>query len=111
MKKKIILIVSLIVLAASSTQSISAETESTLRGDANADGVINILDVTAIQRYCAKYESIGKKKNKVGADANNDGSITIEDATAIQRYCAEFNDNYNIGGIVYYEKYELPIIF
>ena len=62
-----------------------------LRGDADGDGEINILDATRIQRYLAGItpESDIDKK---AADADLDGSVTILDATRIQRFLADICD-------------------
>lgn len=61
-----------------------------LYGDSNADGKVNILDVTAIQRY-----KIGEQElNEYGmrcADVNHDGSITVRDATLIQMKLAKYD--------------------
>lgn len=59
-------------------------------GDANADGTLNILDVTAIQKYRVGECSL----NDYGlscADVNNDGSVTIRDATLIQMKLAKYD--------------------
>ena len=70
-----------------------------LRGDADADGSITIMDATVIQRILA------------GMSKDTDGSITVRcavtsdklnimDATAIQRYLAKFDDVHGIGETV-----------
>lgn len=61
----------------------------TLIGDANLDGVVNINDVTEIQRHLAEYKSLSKNA-KLNADFNKDGEITIEDCTSMQYYLAEY---------------------
>ena len=61
----------------------------TLLGDANLDGVVNINDVTEIQRYLAEYITLSKKA-QANADFNHDGKITIEDCTSIQYFLAEY---------------------
>ena len=61
----------------------------TLLGDANLDGIVNINDVTEIQRNLAEYISLSKTA-KANADFNQDGSITIEDCTSMQHYLAEY---------------------
>ena len=57
-------------------------------GDAKFDGIVNIADVTALQRYLAGLEGFDEYQ-KVLADFDHDGSITINDATWIQKYLAE----------------------
>lgn len=66
-----------------------------IRGDADCDGKVTILDATCIQRrlaalYTAKY-------NALSADADGDGSVNILDATRIQRFLADFHVPGNIG--------------
>ena len=66
------------------------ELDNPVYGDSNADGNVNILDATAIQRY-----KIGEQElNEYGircADVNHDGSITVRDATLIQMKIAKYN--------------------
>ncbi len=57
------------------------------KGDVNLDGVVNISDVTAVQKYIAKMLSLNDKQ-LAAADVTGDGSVDISDATAIQRYLA-----------------------
>ncbi len=53
-------------------------------GDANLDGVFNVLDATVIQRYKAGMDEIHIFRGKNYADVNKDGEVTIRDATLIQ---------------------------
>lgn len=64
-------------------------------GDANSNGVVEIMDATAIQRYIAAFSI--SAFNELTADVDQDGSVTIMDATKIQRYLASFSDNTQIG--------------
>lgn len=59
-------------------------------GDANGDGKLDILDVTAIQRHISEYEFLTGNKF-LAADCNCDGIITIDDATLLQRFFAEYD--------------------
>ena len=72
---------------AEGTQPVSAEDlvikAEHLRGDANGDGVVDITDVTTIQRYLAEYEV--PVFDETAADADLDGEVDIIDATLIQR--------------------------
>lgn len=69
-------------------------------GDANGDGLVNINDVTAIQRFKADMEVI-EGINLHAADVNGDGNVTIEDATILQRFFAEYDDiPYSIGEVM-----------
>ena len=69
------------------TQPVTAEDlvikAEALRGDANGDGVVDIVDVTTIQRYLAEYEV--PVFDATAADADLDGEVDIIDATLIQR--------------------------
>ena len=59
------------------------------RGDVNFDGVTDIRDVTAAQRFLAEYENLTQAQQEA-ADFNHTSTLTVEDATALQRYLAEF---------------------
>ena len=71
---------------------VSAES-SYVRGDADGDGKVTILDATAIQRSLAALPV--KSLNEKAADVDGDG-LTILDATAIQRYLAGFENTHSI---------------
>ena len=68
--------------------TVSAAFEPT--GDGNRDGMVNIKDVTAIQRYLADLESISAQ-HLILADTNGDGVVTIDDATHLQQYLSEYD--------------------
>lgn len=68
-------------------------------GDANGDGILNISDVTTIQRYSAELEAL-EGVCFLAADANQDGKVDVEDATAIQRYLAEYELENPIGEVI-----------
>ena len=59
-------------------------------GDTNLDGIINIRDVTAIQRHIAEIELFTEEQLSL-ADTNGDGVVDINDATHLQKYLAEFD--------------------
>ena len=65
-------------------------------GDADGDGVVNINDVTAIQRHVAEFEVLEDLQAKA-ADVNGDNSVSIEDATLVQQYLAEYEIDVPIG--------------
>ncbi len=67
-----------------------------LLGDANLDGVVNIKDVTAIQKYLVSIVSFTDNA-KLCADATRDGVINIKDATQIQKYIALLLGDTKIG--------------
>ncbi len=63
----------------------------TLFGDANLDGRLNILDATEIQRSLAEQCTLNVEQKKL-ADVDHDGKVTVLDATRIQCYLAELID-------------------
>ena len=66
-----------------------------LLGDADGDGLVTILDATAIQRHLANLET--KVFVESAADTSGNGDVDILDATAIQRWLANFPDYEAIG--------------
>ena len=59
-----------------------------LRGDADLDGIITVLDATLIQKHLAADAQLSENALK-NADADSDSSVTILDATHIQRFLAQ----------------------
>ena len=59
-----------------------------LLGDANGDGVVSVLDATAVQRYLAGYSVTAPEAADRLGDANLNGRADILDATCIQRWLA-----------------------
>ena len=72
-------------------------TESYIRGDANGDGHVTIMDATVIQRRLAEIPT--PSFDERAADVDGDG-LNITDATQIQRYLAEFDNIYHINETV-----------
>lgn len=101
-----ILVLTLAVSMAITAAAEVAQTESqNLRADANRDGIVNIFDVTRIQRYLA--ELVGEEDiDLIAADADEDGEVSIRDATRIQRYLAGLCD---MNGFVYDEYEGIPV--
>lgn len=62
-----------------------------VRGDANGDGIVSILDVTTIQQQLADLETMDKYEVEV-ADIDGDGELTITDASKIQVFIAKLVD-------------------
>lgn len=60
-------------------------------GDVNSDGVVNIIDVTQIQKYLNGYEDAIKSEDLLRADVNQDGLINECDCVTISRYLAGWN--------------------
>lgn len=59
-------------------------------GDVNFDGIINIKDVLALQRFMADFEMMSERQ-LMAADVNHDGEVTVEDATILQQYLAGYD--------------------
>ena len=57
-------------------------------GDVNGDGVVDISDVSLIQKYISLLVTPDEIDLKA-ADVNKDGKITVADATLIQKYIAK----------------------
>lgn len=74
----------------------NGDTQSALLGDVNGDGIITVVDVTAVQRYIAQMDSL-MDVYVSAADVNGDGTVDIIDATVLQKYLAEFELPYPIG--------------
>ena len=69
--------------------------EAPIKGDADGDGEVTVLDATAIQRKLAAYTATSF--NETAADADGDGRVTIIDATHIQRHIAGLPSPAGIG--------------
>ena len=57
-------------------------------GDVNGDGVVNVKDATAVQKYAAEMTV---ELNLKLADFNKDGCVNVKDATDIQKTTAFLN--------------------
>lgn len=79
--------------AAAYCQNSGAEQARILRkimGDVNFDTVVNINDVTAVQRHLCEAERFAPYQ-MITADVNGDGRVSVDDATLIQMVLAEFD--------------------
>jgi hypothetical protein len=74
----------------------SGQTVTFIRGDADGDGSITIMDATKIQRLLAKFEEDTDGMIVLRATLSDEG-FGIMDATRIQRYIALYDDPYRIG--------------
>ena len=98
-----------LIMSLSAVLPVSADTIRYMRGDANGDGVVNINDVTFIQRYLVDWETDPQGTISRNGDVDGNG-LDINDATKKQGYLAEFDDPYSIGKTVIFDEYELPLI-
>lgn len=64
--------------------------QTTLAGDVNGDGNVDIFDAILLLRYIAEYED--ENFISANADFNGNGEVDIMDAIALLRYLAEFDD-------------------
>ena len=70
-------------------------------GDSTADGVVNIKDGTAIQKFIAGMISEEQIYRQL-SDSDENGSVNVKDATMIQRYVANINPCGAVGRVVEY---------
>ena len=69
-------------------------TESFIRGDADGDSEVTILDATHIQRFLAGIIEDPDGMIALRGDSDGDDELTIIDATMIQRYLVGFETDY-----------------
>ena len=91
MKRTIFLLTAAIMM--SSVVTAGASEAAPLWGDSNGDGIVNIRDVTCIQRHVAEMENI-PDKNLQAALVSGEKTLSIQDATLIQQYLAELIDRF-----------------
>ena len=122
-KKLIALLLSVMITVMMIVPAVSVSAEDTesaalLRGDADLDGSVTILDATRIQRYLAKMIT-EEEISMEDADADRDGKVTVLDATRIQRVLAKLCDMDGVAPpvpgedqliIITDDSYELPIM-
>ncbi len=118
--KKIIIAVSCVITAAlfALPASVAADSAKYIKGDADGNGIVDIKDVTLIQRVISEYIVDTDGSITMRGDVTGNG-LTVDDATEIQRYLAEFENIYNIGSEqdipqpstdFTLDEYELPFI-
>ncbi|MBQ6152380.1 MAG: dockerin type I repeat-containing protein [Ruminococcus sp.] len=108
MKKLVLIVLALICLLTAVGMVIPVSAASSyIRGDADGDGHVTIMDVTCIQKKLAEIPT--PSFDERAADVDGDG-LNITDATQIQRYLAEYENTFKIGETVIYDEYELPFI-
>ena len=56
-------------------------------GDVNADGEVDIKDVTLLKQYLAKWNV---KLNESNADVTGDGDVNVKDLTLLKQYLAKW---------------------
>ena len=71
-----------------------------LRGDADMDDYVSVIDVTMIQRHLAELTFLSELGSKA-ADVDDSGDIETVDGTRIQRYLAGMKNPYKVGEYFY----------
>ena len=66
-------------------------------GDADGDGEVTSIDVTFVQRYCARVDVNIDDDTLMNADVDGNSLLEIIDATYIQRHLAKIDTPYMIG--------------
>lgn len=79
------------------TVTVTQEEPMMLLGDANSDGTVTILDVTAIQHTLSDFKA---EIIEVLADVDGEDGVTICDATYIQRWLVDIECPYDVGKCV-----------
>ena len=59
-----------------------------LRGDADLDGTVSVMDSTEIQMYCAQKKDLSNQA-KLNAEVDDDATVSVMDATKIQLFIAQ----------------------
>ena len=81
---------------------VQPDTYKVVVGDANTDSVIDIMDVTEIQRNTAFKASLNENET-VANDVNNDKAVNVNDATTLMRYLSDIEGDYGKTGFYYGE--------
>lgn len=107
-KRMISMILTAAVLIALAAFTASAQSYY-VRGDANGDEKVEIVDVSLVQKVLADLEKDSEGSVKRNCDVNHNG-LDIADATSIQFYLAQYDNPYRVGDRIVFDEYELPFI-
>ena len=77
----------LLVIAMLITTIINVQASEIILGDVNQDGVIDLSDVTLIQKYLSKSVTLSYSQ-QIAADVNRDGVINMTDVMYVRSYVA-----------------------
>lgn len=69
-----------------------------IRGDADADGAVSVIDATTIQKVRASISV--NRFDSFAADVDGDGAVTVIDATYIQKSLAHMDVAYVVGEVM-----------
>ena len=73
-----------------------------LRGDADLDGTVCVLDATMMQRHLSNVKSLSAD-GVLAADIDSKSSVTATDVTLLQRYLVGMGNPYKVETIFYVE--------
>ena len=73
------------------SQTFTTTTPSTLCGDINLDGVIDISDAVLLQKYAAEMVDLNQQQ-QLNGDCNADGSTDSQDALSLLRFLVRLTD-------------------
>ena len=68
--------------------SYKPEPPAVVRGDADLDGTVSVMDSTEIQMYCAQKKDLSDQA-KLNAEVDDDAIVSVMDATKIQLFIAQ----------------------
>ena len=75
------------------TTSAAGEKPAKLRGDANANGEVDIADAVLMARYCAEDKEVTITEAGIAnADCNSDGKLTADDIVMVLEHLANLRD-------------------
>lgn len=92
LKLSVFVMVIMLMVASFCTVSVMAEDSFPL-GDVDLNGVLNVRDATAVQKYLAGIIDFTSDRKKL-ADTDGDGKVSIKDATKIQKRLAGIEDDF-----------------
>jgi hypothetical protein len=95
-KKKVKTVISMLVCAMLLLLIFAPAATAAIMGDVNSDGVINVKDVTLVQKHVLSIPPALTPAQQVLADVSGDGVINVTDVSLIMRYAlgliSEFPD-------------------
>lgn len=77
--------------AESQTQTFTTTTSSTLCGDINLDGTIDISDAVLLQKYAAEMVELNQQQ-RLNGDCNADGSTDAQDVLSLLRFLVRLTE-------------------
>ena len=90
MKKLTVLLIAAVLLSVISVHAVETEK---IWGDANGDGTVTVLDVTAIQKHLVELETMEDEKIAIVTGSDE---LSIADATLIQYFIAGLIDHFPV---------------